>query len=121
MRTTNNLSMQTIETCKSNREKLARIAKAMGHPTRLAILKFIAEQESCFFGAIEECLPIAKATVSQHLKELKAAGLIRGEITPPKVKYCIDQENWAEAQKLFSDFFTSKGCCDSIDKQYKVL
>ena len=69
-------------------ERMARFAKAMGHPARMAILQFLARQESCFFGDIHEELPIAKATVSQHLKELKDAGLIQGEIEAPKVKYC---------------------------------
>ena len=70
-------------------EQLARFAKAMGHPARIAILQFLAKQETCYFGDIHEELPIAKATVSQHLKELKDAGLIQGEVEPPKVKYCI--------------------------------
>ena len=65
-------------------EQIARFAKAMGHPARMAILAFLANQESCFFGDIHEVLPIAKATVSQHLKELKEAGLIQGEIETPK-------------------------------------
>lgn len=71
-------------------ELIARYAKAMGHPARMAILRFLASQDSCFFGDIHDVLPIAKATVSQHLKELKEAGLIQGEIQPPKVKYCIN-------------------------------
>ena len=75
-------------------EQIARFAKAMGHPARMAILSFLAKQESCFFGDIHEELPIAKATVSQHLKELKDAGLIQGEIETPKVRYCINKENW---------------------------
>ena len=65
-------------------EQIARFAKAMGHPARMAILAFLANQESCFFGDIHEVLPIAKATVSQHLKELKEAGLIQGEIENAK-------------------------------------
>ncbi len=75
-------------------ERIARYAKAMGHPARMAILQFLAGRETCFFGDIHEELPIAKATVSQHLKELKEAGLIQGEIETPKVKYCINRENW---------------------------
>lgn len=67
-------------------EQIARFAKAMGHPARMAILRFLASQQSCFFGEIHEVLPIAKATVSQHLKELKEAGLIQGEIEAPKVR-----------------------------------
>ena len=83
-------------------ERLARFAKAMGHPTRIAILKFLASQDCCFFGDIHEVLPIAKATVSQHLNILKEAGLIQGEIFPPKVRYCINSENRHSMLKLFS-------------------
>ena len=98
------------------RERMARFAKAMGHPARMAILQFLARQESCFFGDIHEELPIAKATVSQHLKELKDAGLIQGEIEAPKVKYCINRENWEIARRMFADFFgqplcKKEGCC----------
>lgn len=81
-------------------EQIARFAKAMGHPARMAILEFLAKQECCFFGDIHEELPIAKATVSQHLKELKDAGMIQGEIEAPKVKYCINRENWNIAREL---------------------
>lgn len=98
-------------------ELLARFAKAMGHPARIAILQFLARQTTCYFGDINEELPIAKATVSQHLRELKDAGLIQGEVETPKVKYCINRENWRLAGRLFGVFFDScvceKGsCCD---------
>lgn len=83
-------------------EQIARFAKAMGHPARIAILSFLAKQDNCFFGEIHKELPIAKATVSQHLKELKDAGLIQGEIETPKVRYCINRENWEIARKLFA-------------------
>ena len=91
-------------------EQIARFAKAMGHPARMAILEFLA-------GDIHEELPIAKATVSQHLKELKEAGLIQGEIETPKVKYCINRENWKIASMLFSKFFgqcvcKKESCCE---------
>ena len=96
-------------------EQIARFAKALGHPARVAILHFLARQEVCYFGAIHEELPIAKATVSQHLKELKEAGLIQGEIETPKVRYCIDRANWAVARDLFADFFRDcrekDSCC----------
>ena len=97
-------------------EQLARFAKAMGHTARIAIMEFLAKQETCYFGDIHEELPIAKATVSQHLKELKDAGLIQGEVEAPKVKYCINLDNWQLAKELFGDFFgqcQSKkgGCC----------
>lgn len=81
----------------------------------MAILHFLASQQSCFFGDLHEVLPIAKATISQHLKELKEAGLIQGEIQPPKVRYCINRTNWAEARALFGEFFreiaSDEGSC----------
>ncbi len=106
------------KTYTSQQEQLARFAKAMGHPARITILHFLAEQQCCFFGDIHEVLPIAKATVSQHLKELKEAGLIQGTIEPPKVRYCINRDNWEAARLLFSDFYRNRDprkecCCDS--------
>lgn len=96
-------------------EQLARFAKAMGHPARITILQFLASLDSCYFGDIHNELPIAKATVSQHLKELKDAGLIQGEIETPKVKYCINRENWEKAQNQFEIFFKNTNettkCC----------
>jgi DNA-binding transcriptional ArsR family regulator len=93
----------TLQTAKQ--EIVARMAKALGHPTRIEILVFLASQNSCFFGDIHDELPIAKSTVSQHLKELRDAGLIQGEIEAPKVRYCIHRENWEMARKLFADLF----------------
>lgn len=90
------------------------MAKALGHPARVAIMDYLSSLDSCFFGDIHSVLPISKATVSQHLKELKAAGLIQGEIETPKVRYCINRKNWELAGKLFSDFLCGKsggGCC----------
>lgn len=89
----------------AEQERIARYAKALGHPTRIAIMCFLARQEQCYFGDIHEELPIAKATVSQHLKELKDAGLIQGEIETPKVRYCINKEAWDEARLIFAKFF----------------
>ena len=99
----------------AEQEQLARFAKALGHPARIAILHYLASQETCFFGDIHDVLPIAKATVSQHLKELKEAGLIQGDIEGPKVRYCINKENWELARVIFADFFNDcvckKGSC----------
>jgi len=88
-----------------NLELIARFAKALGHPTRLLILKHLDNQSCCFTGDLVNILPIAQSTISQHLKELKNAGLIQGEVNPPKVKYCINQENWKKAKLLFNEFF----------------
>jgi ArsR family transcriptional regulator len=94
----------------TKQEQIARFAKAMGHPARMAILEFLTKQDTCFFGDIHEVLPISKATVSQHLKELKEAGLIQGEIETPKVKYCLNRENWKIASMLFTEFFGKSVC-----------
>ncbi|UKI17718.1 MAG: helix-turn-helix domain-containing protein [Bacteroidales bacterium] len=100
------------------RSAFARFAKAMGHPARIAILDFSGPAgELLFFGDIHEVLPISKATVSQHLKELKDAGLIQGEIETPKVRYCINRENWEIASRLFGAFWgrpvcKKESCCE---------
>ena len=72
--------------------KLAKIAKALAHPARIAILRFLSKKQSCMCGDIVEELPLSQSTVSQHLKELKEAGLITGEIDGAKVCYCIDEK-----------------------------
>jgi DNA-binding transcriptional ArsR family regulator len=87
-------------------KRLAQFAKAMGHPARIAILRFLASQNCCFFGDIHEVLPISKATVSQHLSLLKESGLIQGEIFPPRVKYCINPDNWELAKGLLNDLMS---------------
>ncbi len=86
-------------------EQIARFAKAMGHPIRIAILEMLANQSCCYHGDMSEILPIAKSTLSQHLNELKDAGLVQGTITLPTVKYCINKENWEKAKSMFSAFF----------------
>ena len=89
----------------ANTEKLALYAKALSHPTRIDILKHLENQSCCFTGDLVEVFPLAQSTISQHLKELKNAGLIQGELKPPKIKYCIDQKNWNEAKLLFEGLF----------------
>jgi DNA-binding transcriptional ArsR family regulator len=86
-------------------KKIARYAKAMGHPIRMYVLELLAEQSCCYSGDLTVELKIAKSTLSQHLKELKDAGLIQGEIEAPKIKYCINKQNWAEAKELFTNLF----------------
>lgn len=87
----------------AEQEQTARFAKALGHPVRIAILQLLNSRACCFHGDMAEKLPIAKSTLSQHLNELKDAGLIKGTITPPTVKYCVDKENWELARKLLND------------------
>lgn len=91
----------------NEQEKLALYAKALSNPTRVFILDFLANNlnKCCYSGDMAEELPIARSTLSEHLKELKKAGLIQGEIKPPFIKYCINQEKWQEAKQLLSAFF----------------
>lgn len=88
-------------------ERLARYSKALGHPARVFIMEFLVKNtdKCCYSGDMVEELPIARSTLSQHLKELKNAGLIQGEINPPYIKYCINKENWSEAREMFGLFF----------------
>jgi len=81
--------------------QLARFAKALGHPVRVSILQMLAKQSCCYHGDMSEILPVAKSTLSQHLNELKDAGLIHGTFIPPTVKYCINEKNWLLAKSLF--------------------
>jgi len=81
-------------------EELARLAKALGHPARVQILRFLAGREGCLCGDIVEHLPLAQSTVSQHLKQLKESGLIRGEIDGPRVCYCIEPRALARLKQL---------------------
>jgi ArsR family transcriptional regulator, arsenate/arsenite/antimonite-responsive transcriptional repressor len=85
--------------------EMALVARALSHPVRIYILQLLAGQSCCYSGDLAEVLPIARSTLSQHLKALKEAGLIQGEINPPKIRYCINPEKWEEAKKLFLEVF----------------
>lgn len=95
--------------------KLARYGKALAHPARIAILKLLAGRQSCVCGDIVDELPLSQSTVSQHLKELKESGLIKGEIEGAKVCYCIDEREWRTAQaqinQLFESYIPGNSCC----------
>ncbi len=92
--------------------RVADLAKALAHPARIAILEFLAKQNACMCGDIVSELPLAQATVSQHLAELKRVGLIRGDIDGPRVCYCIDVKAWDEAKRLLTGFLSAqKACC----------
>lgn len=86
-------------------DELAKLAKAMSHPVRIYVLELLSKQSCCYSGDLSEELPIAKSTLSQHLKELKKADLIQGEIEPPKIKYCLNRETWEHAHQLFHELF----------------
>jgi DNA-binding transcriptional ArsR family regulator len=93
-------------------EAMAALSKALSHPVRLKILKLLDTHVCCFTGELTELIPMAQSTISQHLKALLDAGLIQGEIHPPKVRYCINREQWVKASVLFGEFFLSEKECD---------
>jgi len=90
-----------------DQERLARYAKALSNPVRLFILDFLANNldKCCYSGDMAEELPISRSTLSEHLKVLKNAGLIQGEINPPFIKYCINRQNWEDAKRMFTQFY----------------
>ncbi len=93
---------------------LAAMAKALGHPARVAILQYLVRSKSCVCGDIVDELPLSQSTVSQHLKELKNAGLIKGNIDGASVCYCIDEKVWDRVKKSLGDLFESyqgQDCC----------
>jgi DNA-binding transcriptional ArsR family regulator len=111
------MAINKSEKFTTEEQELAAFAKALSHPARIAILKVLAEKNECICGEIVEILPLAQSTVSQHLKELKSAGLIKGEVSGPKSCYCI---NWKNIEKLagelgflFEQMKTNnnKSCC----------
>jgi len=99
-----------VEGYSDEQEKIARYSKALGHPVRVFIMDFLVKNAAkcCYSGDMAEELPIARSTLSQHLSELKAAGLIQGEINPPYIKYCINKTGWSEARELLETFFNRK-------------
>jgi DNA-binding transcriptional ArsR family regulator len=96
--------MKFKEIISDDQKRMARYAKALGHPVRVYVMQLLSKQSCCYSGSLSDELPIAKSTLSQHLKELKNAGLIQGEIEAPKIKYCINKKNWEEAKLLFLRF-----------------
>ena len=104
------LSKKEEFTTKQNR--LSEIAKALAHPARVAIVEYLSKSNACMCGDIVEVLPLSQSTVSQHLKELKNAGLIKGDIEGTKVCYCINEKGWTEAKEILGQFLTTvEKCC----------
>ena len=95
--------------------ELAKVAKVFAHPARVAILEFLIQSNSCINGDLVQELGLAQATISQHLRELKDIGIIKGSIEGVSVNYCIDPIRWAEIQNLFQELFSGfpkiSGCC----------
>ncbi|MBL4593957.1 MAG: winged helix-turn-helix transcriptional regulator [Flavobacteriales bacterium] len=97
-----------------NQNRKAELYKALGHPARIAIIEFLINHESCVCGDIVDELPLSQSTISQHLKELKKSGIIKGDIEGVKTCYCIDAEVWAELDdicRLFMSSYSEKNKC----------
>ncbi len=93
--------------------QLATYAKAFAHPARIAIIQQIIKNKTCIVGSLTDELPLSQSTISQHLKELKTIGIIKGEVEGPSVCYCIHEENWEKASKMLSNLFRQfdSNCC----------
>jgi DNA-binding transcriptional ArsR family regulator len=94
--------------------QIARIAKVLGHPARIAILEFLIKLESCVCGDLVKEIGLAQPTISQHLRELKDVGIIKGKIAGTSVCYCIDQENWEQIKNTLGKFLNQNptdNCC----------
>jgi DNA-binding transcriptional ArsR family regulator len=94
---------------------IAKYAKALAHPARIAIIQLLLKKQACVCGDIVDDLPISQSTVSQHLKELKEVGLIKGEIDGTSICYCLDEKEWSKASSLMAEMFNkltvNKGKC----------
>jgi len=108
------MGLSKTEEFTKTQNDVAAFAKALAHPARIAILKHLIKTKNCVCGDIVDELPLSQSTVSQHLKELKEAGLIKGNISGASVCYCIDETNWEKAKTTIGDLFESyqgQNCC----------
>jgi DNA-binding transcriptional ArsR family regulator len=111
------MAVHKKEAFSQKEQDLAEFAKAIAHPARIAILKVLAQHNECICGEIVEILPLAQSTVSQHLKELKNAGLITGTVDGPRSCYCINWKAFEKFNTEFNSLFSSlkikneKACC----------
>ena len=105
------MGITKTEVFSREQNQLAEFAKALAHPARIAILQHLIKHQTCICGDLVDVLPLSQSTISQHLKELKRIGIIRGEIEGPRVCYCIDPKSWQQAQEMLGQIFSSINCC----------
>ena len=108
--------MKKLNLFNDEQQALANLAKALSHPARIAILQYLASCKTCISGDISDHLPLSRTTVSQHLKELKAVGLIKGEVEGLKMRYCLDKLAIKSLGSTFENYFSSiqpqnEECC----------
>lgn len=94
---------------------IAQLAKVYAHPARVAILQYLVKSNQCINSSLVNELGLAQATISQHLKELKAVGIIKGTVEGASMNYCINQEKWIEIKEIFLQFFDQHPCCSGAD------
>lgn len=97
--------MKKLDLFNEQQQKLANLAKALSHPARVAILQYLASCKTCISGDISDHMPLSRTTVSQHLKELKKVGLIKGELEGLKIRYCLDEFAIKNLGETFNTFF----------------
>lgn len=107
------MSQAKTDLFESELQELAQLFKALGHPARLQILKFLGSRDTCFSGDITEIVPLGRTTVNQHIAELKKAGLIKGTIQGTKTNYCLNPDGINKLNKLGIDFCSSFQCANS--------
>ena len=100
------MAITKVSEFSSKERNIATLCKALAHPARIAIINFLIKKKECICSDVVNELPLSQSTVSQHLKELKNAGLIVGDIDGPRVCYCIDQKSWNEAGALINQFLS---------------
>ena len=102
------------ELFKKRQNRIAALATAFDHPARVAIIEYLLDNKTCICNDLVHVLPLSQSTITQHLKELKQIGIIKGEVEGPKVNYCIDEKVWEEARDIFINMFSKfvpKNCC----------
>jgi DNA-binding transcriptional ArsR family regulator len=109
------MGLAKVEEFTVKENKIAVYAKALAHPARVAIIQMLLKKQACICGDIVTELPLSQSTVSQHLKELKNAGLIKGDIEGVTTCYCIDEKEWYQAKQylgaLLNTPVADKKCC----------
>ncbi|MEZ4945098.1 MAG: metalloregulator ArsR/SmtB family transcription factor [Cyclobacteriaceae bacterium] len=111
----NDMGITKSSLFKKRQNKLANLAKAFNHPARVAIIEYLLRNETCICNDLVDELPLSQSTITQHLKELKRIGIIKGEVEGPKVNYCIDETTWEDAKDIFINMFSKyvrkNDCC----------
>ena len=110
------MGLAKTEIFTDQQNQIAIFAKAFGHPARVAILQQLFEMESCYCGSLVDVIGLAQPTISQHLKELRNLGLVKGNVEGTSVCYCIDKDNWTAMKEVMGDFLdqdlpTNEECC----------